>query len=92
MVEPKDTLDQARALTAGLETRHRVDLPREWRRRALPSRSAGPGSVRIATCPGGAWLDVAGKAGVLFRPEEFAQFALEAVALLLELDLEEQPV
>lgn len=86
MVEPEDTLDQARALTAGVARRHRIDLPRDWRRRALPSRSAKPAQVRIAVCPGGVWLDVESRAGVLFSAEEWAQLALEAVALLVELE------
>ena len=86
MVEPEDTLHQARALTAGVARRHRVDLPRDWRRRAVLSRSTRPTHVRIAACPGGVWLDVEGKAGVLFSPDEWAQLALEAVALLVELD------
>lgn len=86
-MEPEDTLDQARALTAGLARQHRVDLPRDWRRRALPSRSARPADVRIAACPGGVWLDVSGRAGVLFSAEQWAQLALEAVALLVDLDL-----
>lgn len=86
MVEPKDALDQARSLTAGVAQRHRVDLPRDWRRRAIPSRSAKPSDVRMAVCPGGVWLDIAGRAGVLFRPDQWAQLALEAVAVLTELD------
>lgn len=65
-------------------------LPRDWRRRALPSRAAKPAQVRIAACPGGVWLDVESRAGVLFRPEEFAQFALEAVALLVEVEADKE--
>lgn len=39
----------------------------------------------IAAAPGGVWCDVAGKAGILFTPEEWIQFAAETVALALEL-------
>lgn len=84
MVGPERPLDTARALTARLERCHRVDLPRDWRRRTIASRSARPGDVRVAVCPGGVWLDVAGKAGVLFSAEQWAQLALEAIAVLIE--------
>lgn len=85
MVDPSGPLDQARALTAGLARQHRIDLPRDWRRRALPSRSARPSQLTMAACPGGVWLDVAYKAGILFTPEQWAQLAGEAVALLVEI-------
>jgi hypothetical protein len=78
------TLDPARALAAGVARQHRVDLPRDWRRRAIPARSARPADVRMAACPGGVWLDVTGRAGVLFSVEQWAQLALEAVAVLVE--------
>lgn len=91
VVDRGGALASARALTTGLERHHRVDLPRDWRRRALPSRSAKPADVRIAACPGGVWLDVSQKAGVLFTPEQWAQLTLEAVALLVELGTDATP-
>jgi hypothetical protein len=80
-----DTLDQARSLVSEVARAHRIDLPRDWRRRAIPSRSARPADVTMAACPGGVWLDVSGRAGVLFSADQWAQLALEAVALLVEL-------
>lgn len=84
MVEPSNPLDQARALTAGIARRHRVELPRDFRRRAIPSRSAKTRDVSISVAPGGIWLDINGRAGVLFGADEWAQLVLEGVALLLE--------
>jgi hypothetical protein len=85
MVDPRDAVDQARSLVAGVTIRHRITLPREWRRRAIPSRSARVRDVTMAVCRGGVWLDVSGKAGVLFDADEWAQLALEAIALLVEI-------
>ena len=86
MVGRDSQIAAARSLTAQVARAHRIDLPRDWRRRALPSRSGRPADVHMAPCPGGVWLDVTGRAGVLFTAEQWAQLALEAVALLVELD------
>ena len=80
------TVAAARSLAAQVARSHRIDLPRDWRRRAIPSRSARPADVHMAKCPGGVWLDITGRAGVLFNDEQWAQLALEAVAILVELD------
>jgi hypothetical protein len=78
-------LTNVRALLANLPECHRVVLPRDYRRRATPSRSARTTDLTISFAPGGAWLDVAGKAGILFTADQWAQFTAEALALLLEL-------
>lgn len=86
-----DPAAAARALIAGLEVAHRITLPRDWRRRAIPARSARPRDVTIAAAPGGVWLDIAGRAGILFDPDQWAQLTLECVALLLEVTNSESP-
>lgn len=85
MVDPTDPAAAARALTAGVTNVHRVVLNRSERRRATPGRSARTRDVTISAGPGGVWLDVNGKAGVLFDADQWAQFTLECVALLLEI-------
>jgi len=57
-------------------------MPRDWRRRLTPQRAAKPDQVLITPTAMGVWLDVRGKAGILFTPEQWGRFCLEACALL----------
>ncbi|HET9059156.1 MAG TPA: hypothetical protein VFN61_04485 [Acidimicrobiales bacterium] len=77
-----DALAPARAVLAELPAPHLVALNRELSRRALPGRGAPPRDVTIAVVKGGIWLDVYGKAGVLFSADEWARFAASALAAL----------
>lgn len=95
-MDTSDPAAAARALVAGVAGVYRINLPRDWRRRATPARSARPRDVTIAAIddgqhPPGVWLDVSGRAGVLFSEDEWAQFALEAVALMVERELTQEP-
>lgn len=85
MVEPNQPDLATRLLTQGIARQHRVDLPRSARRRAIPARSARPDDITISAVEGGVWLDVAGKAGIHFSLDQWAQLTAESVALLLEL-------
>lgn len=95
MVDPSDPGDPARALPAGLAASfraatadlaaaHRTVLPRDYRRRAIPSRSARPRDLTISAAPGGVWLDIVGRAGILFDVDQWSQLCLEALALLFD--------
>ncbi len=84
MVDDRDALAAARTYLRGVATPHLVEFSREHRRRALPGRSAKAADVVVARCPGGIWLDVAGRAGVLFSLEEWAAFVASSLVALLE--------
>lgn len=83
-MDQREQVAAARALLAGLPTPHVAQLGREQRRRALPGRSARPCDVAVAVVPGGVWLDVAGRAGVLFSADEWAGLVSSALAVLVE--------
>jgi len=57
-------------------------MPRDWRRRATPQRSAKPNEVLLTQTTQGVWLDVRGKAGILFTAEQWGRFCLEACTML----------
>lgn len=95
-MDPSDTPDQTRALPAGVAdtirslvgagpASYRIELPRGWRRRATPQRSARPADLTIAAAAGGVWLDITGRAGILFDADQWAQLCVEAIILLLDI-------
>jgi hypothetical protein len=79
------TFEQGRLLSGAVPSIHRVTYGRDLRRRCTPARSAKPHDLTIAAVDGGVWLDIKGKAGILFSPDDWGQLTGEAIAVLFEL-------
>lgn len=59
-------------------------LPRRLARRARRPLGLPASTVSVIPVDGGVWLDVEGRAGVWFAPDEWAGLVLTAVSVLLD--------